>query len=198
MTLKRKSLILTYIFKWRWVMNTIFAMVLSVFMASHASTEPPKFSNEEEISCLATNIYWEARNQSTRGQIAVGNVVMNRVKSLHFPDSVCEVVLQGPTRESWKTRKNPDLEDMHRKYYPVKNRCQFSWFCDGKSDEVPLIDKNVYALIEIMAFKIYHGQMDDLTDGAEFYHADYVTPEWRHTKHKTVQIQNHIFYRWSK
>ena len=83
---------------------------------------PPSVDLEydrQEISCLADNMYWEARNQSTKGLIAVGYVTMNRVADHRYPYTVCEVVEQGPVRESWKTKGV---------YYPIKNRCQFSWY----------------------------------------------------------------------
>ena len=68
---------------------------------------PPNVDLEydrQEISCLADNMYWEARNQSTKGLIAVGYVTMNRVADHRYPYTVCEVVEQGPVRESWKTK----------------------------------------------------------------------------------------------
>ena len=72
--------------------------------------------------CLAKNIYFEAKNQPLIGQLAVAIVVMNRVEDHRFPDTVCEVVQQGPTL-AWTEN------------FPVKNKCQFSWYCDGKSDK---------------------------------------------------------------
>ena len=72
--------------------------------------------------CLALNVYHEAKNQSFIGQVAVAQVVMNRVKDTRYPNTVCDVVKQGATYK-WK----PD--------FPIKNRCQFSWYCDGKSDK---------------------------------------------------------------
>ena len=80
---------------------------------------------ETAFICLALNTYHEAKNQSMIGQIAVAEVVMNRVQDKRFPNSVCEVVKQGPTRPSWEDPK---------KEYPIKHRCQFSWYCAGKSD----------------------------------------------------------------
>ena len=68
-------------------------------------------SNQQEISCLADNIYWEARNQETRGMLAVAFVTRNRVISPHYPDTYCEVIKEGPMRESWKTRKDPNLAE---------------------------------------------------------------------------------------
>ena len=76
----------------------------------------------EAITCLALNIYFESRNQPIEGQVAVSQVVLERVKSKKYPDTVCEVVFQGPTY-SWSVN------------YPIKNRCQFSWYCDGISDK---------------------------------------------------------------
>ena len=74
--------------------------------------------NPTQAVCLADNVYFEARNQGTAGWSAVISVTLNRVKDKRFPNTVCEVVKQGPTRESWK--KNGT-------YYPIKHRCQFSW-----------------------------------------------------------------------
>ena len=76
---------------------------------------------ELALMCLSLNIYYEARNQPLRGQMAVAEVVLNRVEDKNFPDTICEVVMEGPTY-SWK----PD--------FPVRHKCQFSWYCDGKSD----------------------------------------------------------------
>ena len=119
---------------------------------------------------------------------------MNRVKDKRFPNDICEVIEQGPTRESWKTRQTPDPTDAV--FYPIKNRCQFSWYCDGKSD-VPK-DVKTYERLLTIASSIVYNKFDfvDITDGALFYHADYVTPSWAKTKIKTVEIQDHIFYRW--
>ena len=141
----------------------------------------------EALFCLALNAYWEARDQDMKGMLAVSQVVMNRVESEYYPDTACEVVYQGPTKPSWK---DPSVS------YPVKNRCQFSWYCDGKGDK-PKDIKTYNKLLDI-SYAILDKQMPfiDLTDGALFYHADYVTPGWAKTKIKTVEIQDHIFYRW--
>ena len=148
--------------------------------------------------CLALNMYHEARGQGTAGLFAVSAVVLNRVNDTRFPNSVCEVVEQGPVRESWKTRKNEGLPQSKRKYYPIKNRCQFSWFCDGKSD-TPRNKKKYEELLDLAKLIMYNELiLVDITDGALFYHADYVTPGWAKTKQKTVEIQDHIFYRWDK
>ena len=146
--------------------------------------------------CLALNMYHEARDQGTAGLFAVSAVVLNRVNDSRFPNTICEVIYQGPTRESWKTRKHKNLSDDERKYFPVKNRCQFSWYCDGKSD-TPHNKKKYQELLDLSSLILYNEiSFVDITDGALFYHADYVTPGWAKTKQKTVEVQDHIFYRW--
>ena len=141
----------------------------------------------EEVTCLADNMYFEARNQSLAGMLAVSNVVMNRVADDRYPDSICEVVHEGPTRPSWKDKN---------KFLPVRNKCQFSWYCDGKSDEPS--DIETYDAIYGMAEDMLYQNMPylDITDGATHYHADYITPSWAYTKTRTVEIEDHIFYRW--
>ena len=143
-----------------------------------------------EVECLSLNMYHEARNQGTAGVLAVSNVVLNRVYDERFPDTICGVVKQGPTRVSW--RKGGGM-------IPIKNRCQFSWYCDGKSDEIPLYDIDVYRIALAIAQKVFFGSYSkDITNGATHYHADYVFPAWRKQKTKTLVVANHIFYRWEK
>ena len=161
------------------------------FMVATTSVDMPEvnaFRNQEAV-CLAKNMYYEARNQGLAGQLAVSLVVMNRVKDDRYPNTICEVVEQGPVRESWK--KNGV-------FYPIRNRCQFSWFCDGKSDEPkePITYKRLLDLALVLVYDDI--QIVDFTEGATHYHADYVFPAWRKSKTKTVEIADHIFYRWEK
>ena len=65
--------------------------------------------NETELKCMAQNIYFEGRAESMVGKIAIGHVVMNRIEDERFPGTICDVVHQGPVRESWKTKKDPTL-----------------------------------------------------------------------------------------
>ena len=141
----------------------------------------------EAILCLALNAYWEARNQSHMGMIGVSQVVMNRVESEHFPNTVCEVVKQGPTKPSWK---NPEER------IPVKNRCQFSWYCDGKSDEVPEIDKEIWEEAKLIAYGVYHNRIENKVGDSMWYHADYIRPAWAKQKKRITKIDNHYFYAW--
>ena len=158
---------------------------------------PTNVFDVDEARCLAENIYHEARNQGTAGWLAVSAVTLNRVTDDRFPDSICGVVFQAETKESWRT-KGKDVPDIERIYYPVRHRCQFSWYCDGKPDDITHI--SIY--MDIMQFtKILltsRVMMFDITDGATFYHADYVTPSWAKSKIKTIEIGDHIFYRWKR
>ena len=145
------------------------------------------------VECLALNMYYETRNQGTAGALGVTAVVYNRVKDKRFPNTICEVIKQGPIKESWKTKKTHDPYDAV--YYPIKNRCQFSWYCDGKSD-IPY-DKKRYNELLKFAYTIMNNEIIfiDITNGALFYHADYVTPSWAKTKQRTAVIGAHIFYK---
>ena len=143
---------------------------------------------ETAFICLALNTYHEAKNQSLVGQIATAQVVMNRVEDDRFPNTICEVVKQGPTRPSWE---DPEKE------YPIKHRCQFSWYCDGKPD-VPKNEK-AWRKAQDVAFLVYYNKIQlDVTEGATHYHATYVRPAWAKTKKRTTRIEKHIFYRWEK
>lgn len=160
--------------------------------------ERDKITHDNELidpqtRCLAENIYHEARNESTAGMVAVGNVTLNRMESSHFPNTICDVVHQGPHYESYKTKQFPDLPDDLRIYYPKKNRCQFSWYCDGLSDAIK--NKRKFQQILELSVDIRKKVYPDITDGATHYHADYVHPRWADVYTKTVTIDTHIFYR---
>ena len=139
---------------------------------------------ETAFLCLALNTYHEAKNQSMIGQIAVAEVVMNRVADSRYPNTICEVVKQGPKY------KGSDV--------PVRHKCQFSWFCDGKSDE-PRRDSKEWRMAQEYARIVLSGRIVlDVTEGATHYHATYVKPSWAKTKTRTTRIESHIFYRWEK
>ena len=143
---------------------------------------------ETAFLCLALNTYHEAKNQSMIGQITTAQVVMNRVEDSRYPNTVCEVVKQGPTRPSWK---DPN------KRIPVKHRCQFSWYCDGKSD-IPK-NRKAWKKAQDYAYLVLNNRIRiDVTEGATHYHATYVKPSWAKTKTRTTRIETHIFYRWEK
>ena len=154
------------------------AIAFVVGITSYAYAQEEKTNNE--IECLAMNIYHEARSESLAVQYAVADVVLNRVESRLYPNSICGVVFQAVTWEE----------------VPVRNKCQFSWYCDGKSDRIH--DMETFDRIWQLTTGVVDGSytIADITEGATHYHADYVEPAWAKTKTKTIEIEDHIFYRW--
>jgi hypothetical protein len=127
---------------------------------------------ERERRCLSTAIYFEARSEPLQGQIAVGQVIMNRVRSPQFPQTICGVVYQGQMAPG----------------------CQFSFACDGKTD-TPRQDSH-WALAQRLARQITSGQVWLPEIGySTFYHADYVSPQWKSAMNKIDTIGRHIFYK---
>lgn len=134
---------------------------------------------ERDVNCLARNIYFEARGESEEGQQAVALVTVNRVLDENYPDTVCEVVYQ-----SQRTRHGT----------PIRNRCQFSWFCDGMVDRIR--DDESYQNSLRIARDVLENRIDDFTHGAVNYHANYVQPSWSSGGgvYETAEIGQHIFY----
>lgn len=127
--------------------------------------------------CLAMNIYHEARGESLAGQLAVAQVVMNRVESPRFPDSVCDVVHQG---KYW---------DGH----PVRNQCHFSWWCDGRSDSPT--NEEAWSQSIHLAWRVQHGETD-ITEGAtHYFNPDKANPYWAKPTDFIVKIGKHSFYK---
>ena len=134
------------------------------------------FITKNDIICLAKNIYFEARDQSPKGQIAVALVTINRVKSKGFPNSVCKVVEQT-------NRKNGKI---------VLHKCHFSWFCDGKSD-IPK-NKMSWNISLLIANAMLKNKVKDFLHGATHYHRIDVDPYWNKRMLKFSTIGDHIFY----
>ncbi len=168
------------------ILTTIVASVVGFKSVAETKSQTESIKISTEVSCLADNIYFEALGQPTAGQVAVALVVKNRVNDARFPDTVCEVVYQGPTSKWWK--------ETHDKDVPIRNRCQFSWYCDGKSDKIR--DRLSYTKLYIIAQKVLDGRYDGMMEGATHYHATYVSPFWIKQKTYVAQIGDHIFYRW--
>jgi len=150
----------------------------TVFINANFEHLTPKV--QRQVLCLANNIYFEARSEPIKGQIAVAFVTLNRVSSELFPDSICDVV---------KQKRN--------------NVCQFSWYCESRPKRQ--YTKHILTgkgslqyneIIDIATF-VYanYEKLNDPTHGSLFYHADYVSPGWRKRMDKVAVIGAHIFYR---
>ena len=159
--------------------------------------------DQKELWCLSQNIYFEARAESYSGKQAVANVTDNRKDSELHPNTFCGVVKEAKMRESWKTKKDPNLPKSERKYYPVKHRCSFSWFCDGEKDIIWVqymngtpIESNMNAWRDSVhiALDSISGHLYDNTGGATYYYAQNITyPYWAKEFEVTEIIGQHTF-----
>lgn len=128
-----------------------------------------KREEDRQINCLAKNIYFEARNQPLQGQIAVALVTFNRAKSGVYPNNICDVV-----------------------YQKRKGVCQFTWVCYNHK----ITETDTWKDIWLLSRQLYINKPYDFTNGARFYHADYVQPNWNFLKlERVAMIGDHIFYR---
>lgn len=144
-----------------------------VITKSQAQAVDPKGEEplDDVITCLARTIYWEARSEDDAEIEAIANVVINRLGHEGFPTTICEVVKQGQEEGS----------------------CQFSWWCDGRSDDAE--EEKSYSHVKEIARKAINRQLKDRTAGALYFHNRKVTPDWSREYIKTVEVGKHIFYK---
>ncbi len=129
-------------------------------------------TRSREWQCLTEALYFEARGEDPLGQVAVAEVILNRVDSRRYPNNVCDVVMQGAHR---------------------KNACQFSYNCDGRKNNIG--NRKVFNTLGRVAAKMLAGADRELTGGALFYHNTSVRPRWSKKLVRTAKIGSHIFYR---
>ncbi|MEM8980457.1 MAG: cell wall hydrolase [Pseudomonadota bacterium] len=132
----------------------------------------PVAKGGNDWKCLSEALYFEARGESTEGQFAVAEVIMNRVKSSNYPDSVCAVINQGTGR---------------------LYACQFTYTCDGREEVIH--ERRAYEQVGKVARLTLDGKVRPVTDGATHYHTKAVKPRWSRVYAKTAVIGYHIFYR---
>ncbi|WP_397452876.1 cell wall hydrolase [Pseudomonas sp. NA-150] len=128
-------------------------------------------SLDDAIVCLSRTIFWEAKGGSDADMEGVASVVLNRLGHDGFPGTICEVVKQGAD----------------------KKVCQFSWWCDGHSDQVDEDDR--YAMAKEIARKALNQQLKDRTSGAMYFHDRKVKPEWAKEYIKTAETEKFLFYK---
>ena len=139
-----------------------------------------RLQNSENETCLALNIYYEARGSNLADKAGVADVVLNRVYDTRYPNNVCDVVHQG------KTDANGNM---------VRHMCQFSWYCDGKNDRPQDLDR--WEEAKLIAYNMLnHNKYRGITEGATHYHATYVNPSWASSLQLVGRLGAHIFYRW--
>jgi len=132
----------------------------------------------DEFNCLVEAIYHEARSEDMIPMLAVANVILTRKESIKFPDTICKVVHQG---RYWKGN-------------PVRDKCQFSYWCDGKPERFT----DMTGLIKVInvAEMSLKGVLVRQTANATHYHAYYVAPKWASNSHFKAlgQLGTHLFY----
>jgi spore germination cell wall hydrolase CwlJ-like protein len=158
------------------ILGTLLLFLPAVAQAKTTPSVAKYSSYKKEMECLARAIYFEARGEPEKGQEAVALVVLNRVKNEHYPDTVCDVVYQNDH---------------------MRNKCQFSFACDGKPDTIK--EKDAYEKAESIAREVLacgNGECEEpnLLMRSTHYHADYVTPRWAKKLKRTGQVGRHIFY----
>lgn len=151
----------------------------SAVLAGMKSFDPAHLVKAEDMSrqmqCLAEAVYYEARSESTSGQLAVAEVIMNRVKDHRYPNTACDVVYQGATRTTG---------------------CQFTFTCDGALARKPRGSR--WEAAQSIAAHVFLNLEEQRTAGATHYHATYVNPVWNAGLIKTSKIGTHIFYRFPR
>ncbi|MEO1093072.1 MAG: cell wall hydrolase [Pseudomonadota bacterium] len=146
--------------------------LLQVVVAAQVSTTAVPPQKLETVTCLAQNMWFEARGSSEQDQLAVAHVVLNRVADRRYPDAVCDVI--------WQPK-------------------QFSWTHDGRSDAVRFAnpaDRRVWKELVSLSVDVVSGSTADPTGGATHYHTRYVNPAWSKRLRKLVRIEDHIYYRY--
>lgn len=160
-------------------------VVISVMQMSEVKAQERLSTiTDKDRYCLAQNIFFEARNQSVEGQVAVAWVTLNRMEDSKFPESICGVVKQAHRDAAGNV---------------IRNKCQFSWYCDGKSDNIPnnvvaqRAWENAQLIAEVVLLDWARSKASPV-ENATFYHAHYVNPKWARAFDKVAVVGDHIFY----
>ena len=132
----------------------------------------PVPKSDKQMSCLAEALYFEARGEPIKGQLAVGEVILNRVEDRRYPSSICKVVNQGTGR---------------------RFACQFTYTCDGKLETVH--ERKPYEMALKIAKILMTTHDGKLTRGSTHYHSNYVNPKWSKKFERVAKFGRHIFYR---
>ncbi len=132
----------------------------------------PNATGDAQWACLAEALYFEARGETLKGQIAVAEVILNRVSSSRFPNTVCAVIHQGTGR---------------------KYACQFTYTCDGNPETIH--EPGAYQRVAKVARMMLDGAPRKLSGGATYYHTTAVSPSWSRKFRRTARMGVHLFYR---
>ena len=160
----------------RYVIGSIYFMIGIIFAYCYIiSSMAEEYSTEKK--CLAEAIYYEARSESFKGKIAVANVILERMKRKDFPNTICKVVHDG----------------VYWKGHIVRNKCAFSFYCDGKPERMLDLKarEDAYNIAELALNNVEL----TTTAGSTHYHAVYVSPKWAKNYTFMGRVDTHLFYR---
>ena len=132
----------------------------------------PVPKSSKQMSCLAEALYFEARGEPITGQLAVGEVILNRVEDSRYPGSICKVINQGTGR---------------------RFACQFTYTCDGKLETVH--ERKAYEMALKLSKILTTTHDRKLTKGSTHYHSNYVNPKWSKKFERVAKYGRHIFYK---
>ena len=155
---------------------SIYMLLLIIIGLLASNSHQARADAMDDVGCLVEAIYFEARGESVVGMIAVGQVILNRVNDERFPQDVCSVVHAG---HYWNS-------------HPVRDRCQFSYWCDGKPERYN--DINALDTVKISVDSLLNGVRIEGLGKATYYHATHVAPYWTKDFKRIRQIEGHIFY----
>ncbi|MFN2646586.1 MAG: cell wall hydrolase [Burkholderiales bacterium] len=156
------------------VIGLVLAMQ-AVFTYQDAARWRERAFHAESLQCLARNIYFEARGEPLAGQFAVAEVTMNRKASRYFPRTVCEVVYQ----QNWDSRRKRMVG-------------AFSW---TELKRVPEPVGEEWLRAQQVAEAVYYNKYTPQLQGALYFHASYVRPDWAMEKRRVTRIGRHVFYK---
>ena len=157
-----------------WIFVSVLVLIAAAFVFALRAMYAHR-DDRRNLACLARNVYFEARGEPAAGQYAVAEVTMNRKASGRYPDTVCGVVYQ----KNW--------DPLRKRYVGA-----FSW---TEFDELPAPAGEQWLQAWGVAEAVYYGHEPHVLDGAMFYHATYIKPDWAKRKKPLARIGGHVFYR---
>jgi N-acetylmuramoyl-L-alanine amidase len=157
-----------------WVFVLVLGLIVTIFVFALRAVYARQ-DDRRSITCLARNVYFEARGEPLAGQYAVAEVAMNRKASGRYPNTVCGVVYQ----KNW--------DPLRKRYVGA-----FSW---TEFDSLPVPTGDRWLLACEVAEAVYYGRQVPVLEGAMYFHATYIKPDWAKGKRPLARIGGHIFYR---
>jgi spore germination cell wall hydrolase CwlJ-like protein len=141
------------------------------------TADSPSVAEGADLFCMAEAIYFESRGETALGQLAVGITIKNRFQSRRYPDNICDVVRQG-------------------RYFrgsPIRDKCQFSYHCDGKLETITDFkawEKALGLAALVLSSRVEVAGLENVTH----YHSVKVTPHWSKKLHYKTTVGRHLFY----